>query len=345
MKPRVAVVVLNWNGLDDTIEAIDSLLAQDYGDEVAIHVVDNASDNGEAAALLARFGDGITLYENGDNLGFTGGNHTAMRPLVDGGEVDYVALLNNDAAADPAWVSALVECAETDPAIGIVASTMLYFDDPTVIENTGVVLLRSGEGMPRDRGKPAAHAERANRTPIGACGGAVLYRATMLREIGLFEEDFFANFEDVELSLRALARGWDVRFEPRAKVRHKLSRSIDKVRDEAFMLRSQRNLLWANATRLPWQALLLNLPAILVAHIALLLLAPFVGQRQMARVIWRSRVQLWRDRGEVLAERRRFRPLRRAPWHRIWWRQSGFLPYYVRSFLDVVVRKKRRFFE
>ncbi|MGC6489345.1 MAG: glycosyltransferase family 2 protein [Planctomycetota bacterium] len=341
---RVAVVVLNWNGLEDTLEAVQSLLQQGHA-PLDVHVVDNASDNAEADAIEQRFGDRVTLYRNRENLGFTGGNHTAMRAALADPQVEFVALLNNDANADPDWISQLVRCAEQDQRIGVVASLMVFHDVPDVIENTGVELLRSGEGMPRDRGRPAAVAADSGERPIGACGGAVLYRATMLREIGLFEEDFFANFEDVELSLRALATGWDVRYAPAARVRHKLSRSIRKVRDDAFLLRSQRNLLWANYTRLPWQALLLNLPSILCGHLALLLLAPLVGQRRMARVIWRSRREFWRDRRAVFAERRRFAALRTGNWARIWWRQSSFVPRYVRSFLDVVVRRRRRFFE
>lgn len=341
---RVAAVVLNWNGLDDTVEAVESLLRQDHAG-LAVHVVDNASANGEADALERRFGARIVLHRNAANLGFTGGNNTAMRAALADPATAFVALLNNDAAAEPDWIRRLLECALADERIGVVAGTMLFHDRPDVVENTGIVLLRSGEAMPRQRGAPAAAAVRASRTPIGACGGAVLYRASMLREIGLFAEEYFANFEDVELSLRALATGWDVRFAPAARVRHKLSRSISKVRDEAFLMRSQRNLLWANCTRLPWQALVLNLPAIVLGHVSLLLLAPFVGQRQMARVIWRSRCAFWRERRKALAERRDFAPRRRDGWFRIWWRQSSFVPYYWRSFVDVVVRRRRRFFE
>lgn len=343
--PAVAAVVLNWNGLDDTLQSVESLLGQTGRERISVHVVDNASENAEADAIERAFGARIVLHRNTENLGFTGGNHTAMRAALADPDVDYIALLNNDAVAEPDWISQLVRCAATDPRIGIVASTMVFFDHPEVIENTGVVLLTSGEGMPRDRGRPATTAARSTPTPIGGCGGAVLYRAAMLREIGLFEEDFFANFEDVELSLRALASGWDVRFAEAARVRHKLSRSIRKVRDETFLLRSQRNLLWANATRLPWQVLALNLPAILLGNTAVLALAPLFGQRQMARVIWKSRLALWRDRRAILAERRRFRPLRRGPWSRIWRRQSSFLPYYLRSFWDVVLVRRRRFFE
>ena len=344
MSNAVAAVVVNWNGLSDTIAAVESLLQQDQPG-IVIHVVDNASFGAEADEIDRRFGSRIVLHRNTANLGFTGGNNTAMRVALTDPEVAFVALLNNDAVADPDWIRRLVECAATDPRIGVVASTMLFHDRPDVIENTGVLSLRSGEATPRDRGRAASVAATASPAPIGACGGAVLYRAAMLREIGVFVDEFFANFEDVELSLRALATGWDVRFAPEARVRHRLARSIRKVRDEAFLLRSQRNLLWANYTRLPWQAILLDLPSIVVGHVALLVVAPLVGQRTMARVILRSRVAFWRERAAVRAERRRFAPLRRGCWFRIWWRQSGFVAQYLRSFLDVVVRRRRRFFE
>ncbi|MCA8948533.1 MAG: glycosyltransferase family 2 protein, partial [Planctomycetes bacterium] len=185
MSGSIAAVVLNWNGLADTIEAVESLLLQDHP-AARVHVVDNASDHGEADTLAERFGDRIVLHRNAANLGFTGGNHTAMRSALADPGVEFVALLNNDAAAEPDWLSRLASCAAADPRIGVVAGTMLFYDDPGTIENTGVVLLRSGEAMPRDRGRPAAAAATARRDPIGACGGAVLYRAAMLREIGLF---------------------------------------------------------------------------------------------------------------------------------------------------------------
>lgn len=346
--PRVAVVVLNWNGLEDTKEAVHSLLGQDYPN-LKIHMVDNGSENHEADALAQAFDEAVSkgvvqLHRNPSNLGFTGGNHTGIRAALGNPDTQYVALLNNDAKAAPNWLSKLVECAETSPRIGAVAGTMVFHDRPEVIENTGVVLLHSGEAMPRQRGRPISEAAGAAHQPIGACAGAALYRAEMLREIGLFEEWFFANFEDVELSLRALATGWDIRFTPHALVRHKLSQSINRVRDREFMLRSQRNLLWGTATRLPWQAHLLNLPWWLLGNLVLIVVAPVFGQRLMAQVMLVSRWRFLRDLPAVLKERSNFRARRRGGWFRIWRRQSWFLPHYLRSFLDVVVLRRRSFF-
>ncbi|MEZ5987633.1 MAG: glycosyltransferase family 2 protein [Planctomycetota bacterium] len=339
----VSVVVLNWNGHDDTVDCVESLLAQEPG-PLEVWVVDNASEGGEADRLSARFGDRIRLLRNDANLGFTGGNNVAMRRVLDEGRAEWVALLNNDAVAEAGWLAALHAAGAAEPGTGVLASKMLFHDDPGRIENTGVVLLTSGEALPRDRGRPAGARPRPDR-PIGACAGAAMYRCAMLREVGLFRDEYFANFEDVELSLRALARGWDTRYVPGARVRHRLSRSIRKVRDEAFLLRSQRNLLHATWTCLPAQVLALNAPWILFGLLCQLLLAPLVGQRLLARVIRRSRLELWRRRGEIRAARRELAPLRRGPWLRFWWRQRNPLPAYLASFWAIVVRRERRFFE
>jgi hypothetical protein len=341
--PLIAVVVVNWNGLEDTRECLQSLLAQTYTNYV-IHVVDNGSANGEAEQLAAEFGTRIVLHRSPTNLGFTGGNNLPMAQILAAGQAEYIALLNNDAAAAPQWLAALARDARAHPATGVFASRMLFYDRPNIIENTGVVLLTSGEAMPRHRGCSLSAGRQRSR-PIGACGGAVMYRSAMLAEIGLFRDEFFANFEDVDLSLRALARGWDVLYVPDAVVRHKLGRSIAKVRGEAFLLRSQRNLLHAYWVNLPWQVLLANLPWQIVSHAALLGLGTLFGQRQMARVVWQSRVALWRERATIRRARAALAPHRRGGWFRIWWRQRWFVHAYVRSFLDVVVLRRRRFFE
>ena len=195
---HIAVVVVNWNGLEDTRECLRSLLAQTHANLV-VHVVDNGSANHEADQLAAEFDARIVLHRSPTNLGFTGGNNLAIRSILADGRATYVALLNNDATADPQWVEALERAARDDPATGVFASRMLFYDQPSVIENTGILLLTTGEAMPRHRGCSLQAGRRASR-PIGACGGALLYRVSMLREIGLFRDDFFVNFEDVEVA-------------------------------------------------------------------------------------------------------------------------------------------------
>jgi GT2 family glycosyltransferase len=299
---------------------VRSLLAQE-SPCAEVHVVDNASANGEADRLAALFGDRIRLWRAPQNLGFTGGNNLALRELV-GGDARYVALLNNDAIAEPGWLAALCAAADACPEAFALQSRMVFLDAPDRVENTGIELLTSFDVLPRGRGQ---HASACGEPAwiLGACAGAVLYRADVLREVGLLRDDFFANFEDLELSLRALVRGWRCRYVPEATVRHRLNASIAKVRDLEFETRSLRNVAFACLANLPWQVLALNLPWVVLRDLAVLGLAPFTGRRTLLRALCASRRRLWSERLELRRARAALRPFRRTPWWRIWWLQRN----------------------
>lgn len=329
--PRVAVVVLNWNGLAHTRACLASLARQAW-QHVEVHVVDNASANGEADALAAEFGGRVRLHRAERNLGFTGGCNLALRVVLAEGRCRYVALLNNDAEAEPEWVAALVASAEADPRIGLVASRMVFHADPTRIENAGVHVLSNGDNAPRGRHAPAERFA-APAELVAACGGALLARVATLQEVGLLREDFFANFEDVDLSLRTAVAGWRIVYAPAAIVRHHLNASIVKVRDLGFDVRSVRNATWAFFVNAPAPVIALNLPWFVLCNLAILAVMPLLGRTDVARAFWRGRLQAWRERDAIRAERARLRPLRRASWLGLWWRERSYLVEYLRILL------------
>jgi len=337
--PSVAAIVLNWNGLADTRVAVRSLLAQTFR-SVAVWVVDNASAGPDAAALAAEFGDRIHLVRNAANLGFPGGHNGTLRHLVDSGSVDWIALLNNDAIADPAWIERLVAAGESDPRIGACASLMVFRADASTVENAGVVMLRTGEAIPRGRGRPAAEFA-APADVAGACFGAVLLRTAALREVGLMRDDFFLNFEDVDLSLRLLACGWRIRYVPDAVVRHGLNQSIDKVRDDAFRIRSIRNMSVAWFVNLPWQVLLLELPWTFASWVLAPIAALLLGQPRFAKVLLLGRLRTLRELPALLRDRRALAPKRRASWWSIWRMHGSSLAAYGRFVRDVVLLRRR----
>ncbi len=341
--PLCSVVVVNWNGLADTLACVESLLAQTWP-AVEIQVVDNGSANGEADALERAFGARIRLIRHADNRGFTGGNNPGMQRALDEGRARYVALLNNDAVAAPDWLERLVGFAEAHANAALLASHMVFFDDPSTTENCGIDLLTSGEAVPRGRGRPASAFTEPARV-LGACGGAVLYRADALRTHGLFRDDFFANFEDVDLSLRMLACGAECWFVPGTLVRHRLNASIAKVRNDTFRIRSVRNLTRAVWINLPWPVLLLNAPALLISHVLVPLLAPLVGQRDLARILRAGRRAAFRDEPSIRTLRRELAPRRRGSAMAMWWRTRSFLGVYLRYLIDVVVLRRRRYME
>lgn len=337
--PLVAAIVLNWNGLADTRAAVGSLLAQSWP-RLQVHVVDNASAGGEADALEREFGGRVRLWRNDHNLGFTGGHNPLLRRLLAGGEARYVALLNNDALAAPDWIERLVEAAERDAAVGVCASLMVFREDPATVENAGIVMLRTGEAIPRGRGARASAYGRQCEL-LGACGGAMLLRTAALRELGVFRDEFFLNFEDVDLSLRLVAAGWRCRYVPGAVVRHGLNRSIDKVRDEAFRVRSIRNMSVTYLVNMPWQVLLLALPWLCVSWLLAPLGAALVGQPRFARVLVLGRLRTLREWRTLLRDRRALRPLRRGSWWRMFWMHGSSARLYARFLRDVVVLRRR----
>jgi len=158
-----------------------------------------------------------------------GGVNRGIRPALEQG-AEYVVLLNNDAVADEHWLQELVEVAETDKKIGLVAAKIVTQDGKR-LDSTGDFYSVWGFPYPRGRGEEdrGQYDGMDMRDIFAASGGASLYRADMLREVGLFDERFFAYFEDVDISFRARLAGWSVRYAPAAFVRHYIGGTSSRI--------------------------------------------------------------------------------------------------------------------
>ncbi len=333
MNDPTAVVVLNWNGLAHTRACLTTLLADVDASTTEIHVVDNGSADDEAGQIRCEFGQRIRLHALPENRGFAGGCNAAMQAILAEDRCAHVALLNNDAEPEPGWLQALVAAMHQDPRIGICASRMVFHHDPDRIENAGGALLSNGDSVPRGRHAPrTAFADPTDL--LAACGGAMLLRTAMLRQIGLFRDHFFANFEDLDLSLRAVATGWRIRYVPSAVVRHHLNVSIRKVRGPEFDRRSVRNASWAYLVNWPWPAIVLNLPWRVLCNAGILLLMPLCGRSDVARAFLGGRLQACRERSAIRQARRELAPLRRGSWFPLWWRQRAWFREYLRLFVQ-----------
>jgi GT2 family glycosyltransferase len=237
-RPLVSVIVVNWNGLAYLPECLDSLDAQTYP-SLEIVMVENGSTDGSVEFLRNQPPGRVRLVESPSNLGFAGGNNLGIRASKGA----YVALLNNDAAADPRWVEALVAAAEADPAVGMCATRIYSWRRPDLLDGAG--LLVSADGIGRGRGRLESDGDRYAREADvllpSAC--AALYRRSMLDEIGLFDEDFFAYCEDTDLGLRARIAGWRCRYVPGAIAKHHYSGSMGPHSPfKAFHV--ERNRIW-----------------------------------------------------------------------------------------------------
>ncbi len=223
---KIVVVVPNWNGIDMIEECLRSLEAQTI--EHAVIVVDNGSTDGSNSLIHHKFPH-VELLEFSDNAGFAGGVNRGIRPALERG-VDYIALLNNDAVADSRWLESLVGALESEPKAGAVAAK-IQTQDGKRLDSTGDFYSIWGLPFPRGRGEVdgGQYDSAGSREVFAVSGGASLYRAEMLRQIGLFDELFFAYYEDVDLGFRAQLAGWKMIYEPKAVVRHYIGGTSSRI--------------------------------------------------------------------------------------------------------------------
>ena len=232
--PRVTVVVVTWQGAHLLGPCLESLARQTLPHDVV--VVDNASTDDTAAVLAAH--PGVRVIRNDRNLGFAGGAQQGLEAA----QGEFVALLNNDAVAEPTWLASLVAALRAEPGAAAVTSQLLLdATRPPVVNNAGVVLLPTLYGADRAAGAdPAEVAEPAE--VFGFSGGAALLRREAALAVGGFPVRFFLYYEDTDLSWRLRLAGWSIRYEPTAVVHHRHAASSD-VSSALFAFHNERNRL------------------------------------------------------------------------------------------------------
>ena len=221
---KYAVVIPNLNGENSIEECINSLLPQTIKNTII--VVENGSTDNSLAILKKNYPD-IEIIENSKNLGFAGGVNQGIKKAIDLG-AKYVALFNNDALADKNWLKRLVEVMQASPKVGIVAPKLLS-SDKKHLDSTGDQYTSWGLPYPRGRKEEDVGQYDKPERVFAASGGASLYRVSMLKEIGLFDENFFAYYEDVDISFRAQLAGWKVAYEPSSIVYHEIGATSSKI--------------------------------------------------------------------------------------------------------------------
>jgi GT2 family glycosyltransferase len=241
--PSIAIILLNWNGWQDTIECVESCRTLSYPN-YRILLVDNGSTDDSEAILRERFPD-IEFIQTGANLGFAGGNNVGIRHALAQG-ADYVWLLNNDTVVDTGALSALVQMAEGDNQVGMVGSKIVYHGNPHMIWYAGAVLDSERPYRPHHRGLNEDDRGQYDETcPTGYITGcSLLARREMMAAVGLLDEDLFLYFEDVDWSARARAAGWKLMYCPESLVYHKVSLSVGGAASPTLLYYTARNRLY-----------------------------------------------------------------------------------------------------
>jgi len=288
LPPRVAVVVPNWNGERFLSACLGSLREQSFKDFDVIVVDDNSTDG--SVAFVGRNFPEVRVLPLDENKGFSAAVNAGIRAS----HSEYVALLNNDTEVDPRWLHALVEAAKVHPEAGLFASKMVDFYDRRRLDGAGDALRRSGLPLRLGHGEPDHGQYDEAAFVFGACAGAALYRRDMLDHIGLFDEDFFANCEDGDLSFRAQLAGYRCLYVPESVIYHMGSATFGKRSPAAVRLGTRNSLC----------LLVKNLPTRLVPAFL-----PFVLAGQLSRLVVTAATSTLRPHLEGLVGALRLLPL------------------------------------
>ena len=251
--------MVNWNRRELLRACLASLRLQTAA-ECEIIVVDNGSTDGSPE--MAGSECGARVIRNERNRGFCAANNQGIAAA--GG--DFVALLNNDAEAEPAWLAALYSACARRPDVGMAASKALVWEDPRRIDKAGHLIFPDGQNRGRGSGEWDKGQYEREEEVLWPDGCAAMYRKAMLDEIGGFDEDFFAYGDDAELGLRARIAGWKCVYTPGAVVRHHRGATLGKDSVRRLEL-IERNRVLLALKLFPWSLLWLN-PLFFAARVA-----------------------------------------------------------------------------
>lgn len=231
--PRVCIIVLNWNGLEDTRECLKSLQDVEYPNYEVV-LVDNGSDGDDCPVLMGEFGGYIRLVQNDRNYGCGEGFNAGIRHAMQPPQPDYILITNNDIVVAPDFLDELVKVVESDKQIGLVGPKVYYYDyqgRKDVIWSAGgrirwwlVEVHRLIEENLNDS------PDYSPQTEVDWVSGAVLmFRSCLVEEVGLLDPWYFFGHEDIDYCLRARQRNFRTVYVPTARVWHKVGASARKA--------------------------------------------------------------------------------------------------------------------
>lgn len=252
---KVFIIIINFNGWEDTKECLESLNKVNY-DNFEVVMIDNGSkDNFQfppfdfAQGKIYNFKKlKIHTIFNEENLGFAGGNNQGIKLALDspeGGAADYILLLNNDTRVESDFLTKLVEEAENDESAGIVGPLIYFYDDRDKIWSAGGKITNYST-----RGELIAYQEADEEEYQTAeqvdyiSGTCLLIKAEVIKKVGLISEDYFLYYEDTDWCLRVSRAGWRCLFVPASKIYHKASKSAVEASYPYIYYHSRNGLMF-----------------------------------------------------------------------------------------------------
>lgn len=239
--PQVSIIILNWNGKNDTVECLNSLKKIDYPN-YEITIVDNGSTDGSQKEIRRKFPH-VRLIENSENLGFAEGNNIGIKHALEE-STDYILLLNNDTVVDKRFLNELIDVAQKDERIGIVGPKIYFHEEPNKIWFAGGMIdLKKGsvDHIGWGESDQGQYDEKKEVDYITAC--CSLVKRGMIEKGGMFDPKFFIYYEDTDLNLRVKKTGYKIVYVPSSKIWHKVSASMGGDTSPEKLYLKTRNLI------------------------------------------------------------------------------------------------------
>lgn len=252
-KLKVSVVIPNYNGkhfIDGCIESLRKQTMHNF----EIIVVDNGSVDGSIPYIKEHYPD-IVLIDMKENTGFSG----AVNEGIKYAKAPYIFLLNNDTECEPDCIEHLCKTMEKKETIFSVASKMIQYHNRQLLDSAGDIYTMVGWAFNRGNGKNVSRYEKEERV-FTACAGAALYRKSVFDVIGVFDEQFFAYREDIEIGVRGRIFGYENWYCPNAIVYHIGSGTSGSKHNEFKVKLGVRNNLYFNYKTMPLLFLVWNFP-------------------------------------------------------------------------------------
>ncbi len=304
MLPKILTIILNYKNYEDTKECLESLLLVNYSN-LKVAVVDNCSGDGSADKLAQEFPsfDHLSLTEN---YGFSGGNNRAIEKYLQD-DFDYLFLLNNDTKVEKDIFANFSQAIEGLKEYDVFQAKMLYYYDPKLIDSAGIDYAYNSLAF--NRGAFAlAEKFTAVQEVFGACAGAAFYSFRAVKAIWqadgeFFDNDFFAYWEDADLSFRLRWRGFRIAYLPTVTVLHKRGRTASKklIGQRRWTGRNNLYVLFKN---LPNRFIFFYSPFIILGQLGFLLNSLLQGPKAFAAA-FQGKVEAFRNIGLMLEKRSR----------------------------------------
>ncbi|KZX16133.1 N-acetylglucosaminyl-diphospho-decaprenol L-rhamnosyltransferase [Methanobrevibacter cuticularis] len=262
---KIFIVIPNFNGLNLLINCLNSLEnINSHNFNLSILIIDNGSKDGSVDFLKNKFENADTnnisnhmLIINENNLGFAKAVNQGIE-IANKNNSDYICLLNNDTEVKPDFLDNLFKTIEKDENIFSVGSKMLRYDNPDLIDDAGDEYTLFGWTKKSGDGVSIKHYTE-EREIFSACGGATLYKMSILNKICYFDENFFAYMEDVDIGYRARIFGYKNLFSPNAIVYHHGSASSGSKYNEFKIKLAARNNVFVIYKNMPILQIILNI--------------------------------------------------------------------------------------